>query len=63
LLARGHARSGDACQIRGYCGSGEKLAKALANFAAEYADQTTADYQAFLSAIKRGRIKVAPSAT
>jgi uncharacterized protein (DUF2252 family) len=62
LLARGHARSGDACRIRGYCGSAAKTSKALANFAVEYADQTELDYQAFLAAIKRGRIKVAPAA-
>jgi uncharacterized protein (DUF2252 family) len=59
LLARGHARSGDACQIRGYCGSGEKIATALANYAAEYADQTEADYRVFLAAIKSGKIKAA----
>lgn len=57
LLARGHARSGDACQIRGYCGSGEKMAKALAGFAVEYADQTEADYGLFTAAIRRGKIK------
>ncbi|MGA2714665.1 MAG: DUF2252 domain-containing protein [Bryobacteraceae bacterium] len=59
LLARGHARSGDACRIRGYCGSGEKITKALGEFATEYADQTEADYRAFLAAIKSGKIKVA----
>jgi uncharacterized protein (DUF2252 family) len=59
LLARGHARSGDACQIRGYCGSGAKMARALGNFAAEYADQTEADYRAFTGAIKKGKIAVA----
>jgi uncharacterized protein (DUF2252 family) len=59
LLARGHARSGDACQIRGYCGSGGKLAKALAAFATGYADQTEADYRAFRAAVKSGRIKTA----
>jgi uncharacterized protein (DUF2252 family) len=58
LLARGHARSGDACRIRGYCGSGEKMAIALADFAAAYADQAQADYRAFLAAIKRGKIKI-----
>jgi uncharacterized protein (DUF2252 family) len=57
LLARGHARSGDACQIRGYCGSGEKMAKALGSFATAYADQTEADYQAFVAAITAGKIK------
>jgi hypothetical protein len=60
LLARGHARSGDACMIRGYCGSAAKTSKTMANFAVEYADQTEVDYQAFLAAIKRGKIKIAP---
>jgi uncharacterized protein (DUF2252 family) len=59
LLARGHARSGDAREIRGYCGSGVKMAKALRDFACEYADQTEADYGAFVAAIQSGRIRVA----
>jgi uncharacterized protein (DUF2252 family) len=59
LLARGHARSGDACEIRGYCGSGPRMAKALRDFACQYADQTEADYGAFIAAIKSGRIKTA----
>ncbi len=62
LLARGHARSGDACAIRGYCGAPQKTAKALANFAVEYADQTALDYRAFLAAIRRGKIKIAARA-
>jgi uncharacterized protein (DUF2252 family) len=61
LLARGHARSGDACRIRGYCGAGEKMAKVLAAFAMQYADQTDVDYKAFVAAVKHGRIKVAPA--
>jgi uncharacterized protein (DUF2252 family) len=59
LLARGHARSGDACEISGYCGSGAKMAKALRDFASEYADQTEADYGAFVAAIESGKIRVA----
>jgi uncharacterized protein (DUF2252 family) len=58
LLARGHARSGDACRIRGYCGTGAKMAKALGEFALAYADLAEADYRAFLAAIKAGRITV-----
>ena len=45
LLARGHARSGDACVLAGYLGSGEKFAVAMAKFAEEYADQTEKDWQ------------------
>ena len=57
LLARGHARSGDACEIRGYCGSGVKMAKALRDFASQYADQTESDYGEFVAAIRSGKIK------
>ena len=59
LLARGHARSGDACAIYGYIGAGAKFAKALRDFACQYADQTVADYGAFVAAIKSARIKTA----
>jgi uncharacterized protein (DUF2252 family) len=62
LLARGHARSGDACEIRGYCGSGAKMGKTLRDFASQYAEQTEADYGAFIAAIKSGKIKVAEAA-
>jgi uncharacterized protein (DUF2252 family) len=59
LLARGHARSGDACAIHGYCGTGTKIVKAFTNFASQYADQTEADYEKFMGAVKRGKITVA----
>jgi uncharacterized protein (DUF2252 family) len=45
LLARGHARSGDACLIAGYLGNGEKFGAALAKFAEAYADQTEKDWK------------------
>jgi len=45
LLARGHARSGDACLIAGYLGNGEKFGEALVKFAIAYADQTEADWK------------------
>ena len=51
-------RSGDACEIGGYCGAGVKLVRALRDFACQYADQTDADYAEFMAAIKRGKIKV-----
>ena len=55
-LARAHARTGDAASISGYVGKGKALAKALANFAVAYADQTESDHQALLEAIESGRI-------
>jgi len=45
LLARGHARSGDACLIAGYLGNGQKFATALRKFAEAYADQTEKDWR------------------
>jgi len=57
LLARGHARSGDACAISGYCGTGAKIVKAVRDFASRYADQTEADYQLFWAAVKTNKIK------
>lgn len=59
LLAKGHARSGDACALAGYCGNSDKLDLAIAKFAFAYAQQNQSDYEKFLAAIKRGRIKVA----
>ncbi len=58
-LALGHARSGDAALISGYCGQSKDLDKALYRFASSYAKQNAADYKEFCSAVKSGRIKVA----
>ena len=58
LLARGHARSGDACMIYGYCGKSPKFVKAICGFASAYADLTEADYERFCSFfLKRHRRK------
>ena len=59
LLARGHARSGDALQIKGYLGAPEKVAKSIAAYGLEYAAQAQADFEQFLKAIENGRVKVA----
>ena len=48
LLARSHARSGDAVALAGYMGRSERFAEAITNFAVDYADQTEADYKTFL---------------
>jgi uncharacterized protein (DUF2252 family) len=45
LLARGHARSGDAVIVAGYLGSGSSFAEALGKFGALYADQTEKDWK------------------
>ena len=62
LLARGHARSGDACAIAGYCGGSLKITRAIRDFAVACADQTEADYARFMTAVKQGKIKVSDSA-
>jgi NAD(P)H-dependent flavin oxidoreductase YrpB (nitropropane dioxygenase family) len=57
-LSRAHARSGDAALISGYMGASETFDDAIADFAAEYADQAHKDHRAFLKAIRLGRLKV-----
>ncbi len=59
ILARGHARSGDALMIKGYVGNPDKLSKAMVNYAVDYADLTEEDFSVFEKAIKNGKIKVA----
>jgi Uncharacterized protein conserved in bacteria (DUF2252) len=58
-LARAHARSGDAVAIGAYLGSGERFDRAVAQFAEEYADQNERDYDAFVEAIRSGRVVAA----
>ena len=53
LLARGHARSGDACVLAGYLGNGERFGEALARFAQAYADQTEKDWEELRAAKRR----------
>jgi uncharacterized protein (DUF2252 family) len=57
VLAKGHARTGDPLALSAYCGRGDKLDRAIAKFAFAYADQTTADHERLLHAIRKGRVK------
>ncbi|WP_279600195.1 DUF2252 domain-containing protein [Methylobacterium sp. J-077] len=61
LLAKAHARTGDAAAIAGYCGHDGRadLREALADWAHAYGDQNEADYQAFRTAIASGRLHAA----
>ncbi|KQR87030.1 hypothetical protein ASG35_23060 [Burkholderia sp. Leaf177] len=59
LLARAHARTGDAALIAGYCGSSDRLDAAYAQWAENYGTQTVADHAAFVQAIAAGRVKAA----
>jgi uncharacterized protein (DUF2252 family) len=55
-LARAHARTGDDAAIRGYLGSNDTFAQAIADFSVAYADQTERDYEALVAAVRTGRI-------
>ena len=59
VLAKGHARSGDPCALAGYLGASPKFDAAIAAFAVAYADQTARDHEAFVAAVKSGKIKTA----
>jgi uncharacterized protein (DUF2252 family) len=62
LLARDHARSGDAAVIAGYCGKSAALDVAFADWAEAYADQTVKDHAQLVKAIKSGRVEAANEA-
>lgn len=57
ILARAHARTGDAALLAGYCGNTPVLDKALADWAEAYADQTEKDHAKLVQAIAKGKIK------
>jgi uncharacterized protein (DUF2252 family) len=56
-LARAHARSGDPVAIGAYLGKKDKFDQSITDFAERYADQNERDYEAFLSAIRSGRLQ------
>ena len=57
VLARGHARSGDAVAIASYLGSSDVFDRAMADFAELYAEQNELDYAAIAAAVSSGRLK------
>ena len=56
-LARAHARSGDSVAISAYLGKGDAFDEAVADFSKRYADQTEKDYEAFVGAVRAGRLE------
>lgn len=62
-LALGHARSGDAAMISGYCGQSTEFDSAMYSFATAYSKQNKADYDVFCNAVKSGKIQVAKKKT
>jgi uncharacterized protein (DUF2252 family) len=59
VMARAHARTGDAMAIHGYIGKGRRFDEAMSAFASRYADQTVTDHAQLREAIADG---VVPSA-
>ena len=57
VLARAHARTGDAIAIAAYIGKGRRFDEALEEFAAGYADQTARDHQQLKDAVTGGAIE------
>ena len=56
-LARAHARTGDRIAIAAYLGGGDVFDRAIADFAAIYAEQNQRDYEALGEAADDGRVK------
>ena len=53
LLARGHARAGDAAMIAGYLGTSTRFDEAVGRFAEAYADQTELDWKHLVRSLKK----------
>ena len=53
MLARGHARAGDARLLAGYIGKGKQFRQAMLEFAASYAGQTVADWKLLVASAKK----------
>jgi hypothetical protein len=55
-LARAHARSGDRIAIGAYLGKSPEFDRAVARFAASYADQNDRDHDSLAAAVKSGQV-------
>jgi hypothetical protein len=58
VLARAHAKAGDAIAISGYLGSSAQFDEAIGDFSLAYADQAERDHAALKAAVRKGRITV-----
>lgn len=58
ILARGHARSGDALAIKAYIGNSNAVAESVVRYGLSYAKRTRADFEAFQKAIEKARISI-----
>ena len=60
VLARAHARTGDAMAIASYVGKGRRFDEGMAAFAVAYADQTARDHRQLVAAIESGEVATQP---
>jgi len=56
-LARAHARSGDPVAIAAYLGKSDAFDRSITDFSERYADQNEQDYEAFVGAVRSGRLE------
>jgi uncharacterized protein (DUF2252 family) len=56
-LARAHARSGDPIAIAAYLGASDQFDQSITDFSKRYADQNELDHEAFVKAIRSGRLE------
>ncbi len=56
LLARGHARSGDALAIATYIGTTDEVTEAIVKYGIGYTKLVDADFELFQKALKQGRL-------
>jgi uncharacterized protein (DUF2252 family) len=57
ILARSHARTGDAVEIAAYLGSSSRFDRAIAAFSTQYAKTNEQDHAAFVDAIRSGDLE------
>ncbi|MGH3330832.1 MAG: DUF2252 family protein, partial [Nocardioidaceae bacterium] len=56
-LARAHARSGDPVAMSAYLGASDSFDRSITDFSERYADQNELDYEAFVKAVRSGRLE------
>jgi uncharacterized protein (DUF2252 family) len=56
VLARAHAKAGDAAKIGGYLGASAQFDETIGDFALAYADQAERDHAALKAAVRKGRV-------
>ncbi len=56
VLARAHAKAGDATTISGYLGNSSQFDEAIGDFSSAYADQAERDHAALKAAVRKGKV-------